>query len=604
MIKKFDSKAFLRQLTQCPGVYRMLDQKDYILYIGKAKNLKKRVSSYFQQAQNSRIQQMVADIAHIEIITTQSEAEALILENNLIKKHRPKYNILLKDSKGYPYIYISDDIYPRISLHRGKKKSKGCYFGPYPNTHSVKETLVLLQKTFLIRQCENSVFQHRSRPCLQYQIKRCSAPCVDLIERQAYQQDIEHARYFLEGKNIELKATLMEKMDQAAIQLNFEQAAKYRDQIRDLQRIQEKQYISTEKGDVDIIACALENGLSCIQLFYIRAGRNLGNKVYYPKNSAMTTPEHIISAFISRHYLGAQAVKELLVSHQPEDKQLLETVLSKQWGQACQIKHQVRSTRAKWLEMAKNNAQLALKAYSSSKINTFNATQTLQSLFSLKNPIKRMECYDISHTSGECTVASCVVFNAYGALKSDYRRFNIEGITGGDDYAAMRQVLTRRYQRILKEKNKRPDIIFIDGGKGQLAAAADILKTFKMSHICLVGIAKGENRKAGLEKLFLLEHPTPIILPSDSPTLRIIQQIRDEAHRFAITGHRARRAKSRKTSILESIAGVGVKRRQNCLRHFGGLEALKSAGIDEIARVEGISKAIAIKIYTAFHGEN
>jgi len=599
----FDSPDFLKQLTQRPGVYRMLDKKSQILYIGKAKNLKKRVSNYFQKALNSRIQQMVGQIANIEITVTQTEAEALILENTLIKKHRPKYNVLLMDGKGYPYIYISNDDYPRISLHRGKKKSQGEYYGPFPNTQSVKKTLDLLQKIFLLRQCENSFFKHRTRACLQYQIKRCSAPCVDLISPEKYQQDIVNTRYFLTGKSQLLKDRLIIQMQQAADNLQFEQAAIYRDQIQHLQQIQQQQIVSAEKGDLDIIACAIQSNLSCVQHFYIRAGHNLGNKVYYPKIPSGTNEEQVISAFISRHYLGKQVINEILVSHSPDDKTLLETVLSQQSGKACYIKENVRSERAKWLLMAKNNAKLALNAYATSKTSAFNATQALQKALNLSKPIKRMECYDISHTSGELTVASCVVFDAYGAVKSDYRRFNITGITGGDDYAAMHQALTRRYQRIIKGEGKMPDILFIDGGKGQLSVAAKVLKTLNITNLCLVGVAKGENRKAGLERLFLLDRQTPIILAPDSAALRVIQQIRDEAHRFAITGHRARRAKARKTSVLEEIAGVGAKRRQNCLRYFGGIEALKTAGIDDIARVDGISKKLATQIYVALHGE-
>ena len=600
----FDADEFLARLTSHSGVYRMLDENQQILYIGKAKNLKKRVSTYFQRALNRRIQQMVSQIANIEITVTNTEAEALILENTLIKTHAPKYNILLRDGKGYPYIFISDDTYPRLSSHRGARKAKGQYFGPYPSVKSVKATLDLLQKIFPIRQCENSYYAARSRACLQYQIKRCSAPCVKLIRVEDYAKDVQNTADFLRGKTQVIQKRLVKQMEMAADELHFEQAALYRDQIQALQQIQEKQYVSNDKGDLDIIACALESGSCCIQLFFIRGGRNLGNKVFYPKVPTESTIEQVISAFIARHYFGKQAIKELLVSHLPDDHVLLEEILSEQWQQPFKISEKVRGTRAKWLQIANKNAEFALKSHLASKKSSQAATKALAKALGIKKPLKRMECYDISHTSGERTVASCVVFNENGAVKADYRRFNIKNITAGDDYAAMAQVLTRRYQRIIKEDGKMPDILFIDGGRGQLSAVVKVLKPLGvLDDLMLVAVAKGADRKAGLEQLFLRDQATPIILPSHSPALRIIQQIRDESHRFAITGHRLQRAKVRKTSTLEHIAGIGAKRRQNLLRHFGGIQALKTAGVDDISKVQGISQSLAEKIYATFHAE-
>lgn len=599
----FDSKAFLKNLTHAPGVYRMIDAKDVVLYVGKAKDLKRRVSSYFARAHNSRIHRMVSQIHHIEIIVTHTEAEALLLENNLIKELKPKYNILLRDDKSYPYIYLSAHDYPRLAFHRGARKLKGRYFGPYPSAGALRETLHMLQKLFPVRQCEDSFFQNRSRPCLQFQIKRCSGPCTEEISAEAYQQHVEDTVLFLQGKTSHVVKTLMQRMDQASAELAFEEAARIRDQISALRAVQEKQYVSGESGDLDIIACEYEQATACIQQFFIRSGRNLGNKHYFPKAPAGSTIESMMSAFISQYYLGKQIPAEILVSHVPDDLELLQEVLSQEKGRRVVIRHNVRAERARWLKMAARNAKITLQARLSGNAGIERRLEALQQALKLDAIPERMECFDISHTSGELTVASCVVFDQQGPRKTDYRRFNIEGIQPGDDYAAMAQVLERRYQKVKSGEVATPDILFIDGGKGQLNAADRVLQEQGISGILLVGVAKGPDRRPGMEQLFLLDAPQPIIIPDNSPALHLVQQIRDESHRFAITGHRNRRAKARQKSSLQDIEGIGPKRRQRLLKSFGGLQQLQKAGVEDLARVEGISKQLAKKIYDTFHGE-
>ncbi|TVO73476.1 excinuclease ABC subunit UvrC [Sedimenticola selenatireducens] len=599
----FDHKHFLKSLTRLPGVYRMMAGDGSVLYVGKAKDLKRRVSSYFTRAQNRRIQLMVAKIQGIEVTVTHTEAEALILENNLIKSLKPKYNILLRDDKSYPYIYLSADEFPRLAYHRGKRKAKGRFFGPYPNAGSMRETLQLLQKLFPVRQCDDSFYSNRSRPCLQYQIKRCSAPCVGFISEEAYAEDVKDAVLFLEGRTAEVIDGLVARMEKASSVLAFEQAARLRDQIAALSRIQEKQYITGERGDLDIIACSQKGGSTCIQLFLIRHGRNLGNKAFFPNTAGVDNEGEILSAFITQYYLGKQIPAEIIVSHPPDDRALLEEVLSLEAGRQVNVRQKVRANRAQWLRMAMQNAMLALDAKLASKAGMRDRLEALQRGLNLDDTPSRMECFDISHTSGELTVASCVVFDSNGPLKTDYRRFNIEGIQGGDDYAAMTQALTRRYTRIQSGEGVLPDILFIDGGKGQLHAAANVLEELAIVGVLLVGVAKGPDRRAGMEQLFLLGEDLPIILPADSPALHLIQQIRDEAHRFAITGHRQRRNKSRKTSVLEQISGIGAKRRQGLLKHFGGIQGIARAGIIDLERVEGISRTLAEQIYAAFHEE-
>ena len=602
--KPFDADAFLKTLTSLPGVYRMLDVKGQVLYIGKAKNLKKRVSSYFKRGLNRRQQLMVTQVAGIEVIVTHTEAEALILENNLIKSLKPRYNILLRDDKSYPYIALStEQAFPRISYYRGRKKGQGRYFGPYPSSRSTRETLHVLQKLFPVRQCEESFYRNRSRACLQYQIKRCTAPCVGLISQEEYARDVENVILFLEGKGNQVINGLVARMEQASNELAFEKAALFRDQIASLRKVQERQYVSGERGDLDLIAVALLAGTACVQLFFIRSGRNLGNKVFFPKIPQEASSENILSAFIAQHYLGRPVPSEIIASHMPEDQALLEKALSSQSAHRVAIRSQVRAGRARWLAMVKENAELSLKARLASNAGHQRRVEALRDMLDLDEIPRRIECFDISHTGGEQTVASCVVFNEQGALVSDYRRFNIEGITPGDDYAALHQALTRRYTRIKKGEGRVPDILFIDGGKGQINTVHEALQELGVVPL-LIGIAKGAGRKPGLEQLFLYGREVPIILPSDSPALHLIQQIRDEAHRFAVTGHRKRRAKSRRESGLEQIPGIGPKRRQRLLKQFGGLQALSQAGVEDIARVEGISRTLAQQIYHRFHDQD
>jgi len=602
--EQFNSKDFLKTLTHRPGVYRMLDGKGSLLYVGKAKDLKRRVSSYFSRSLNARIQSMVSQIRGIEVTVTHTEAEALILENTLIKSLKPRYNVLLRDDKGYPYIYLSSNQqFPRLSWHRGAKNSDGRYFGPYPNIGSMRENLRLLQKLFPVRQCEDSFYRNRSRPCLQYQIKRCTAPCVGFVTEDDYQRDVHDAVLFLEGKTGEVVEDLIKRMEKASERLEFEQAARYRDQIAALRRIQEKQYVSGEHGDLDIIAVSVKGGAACVQLFFIRAGRNLGNKVFFPKIPGGTDESAVLSAFITQYYIGKDVPRGVIVSTLPDDVELLTKVLTEQAGRKVRITSNVRSDRLRWLQMAQQNAKLALDARLVGKAGMLARLEALQQALSLGEMPSRMECFDISHTGGEQTVASCVVFDGQGAVKSDYRRFNIEGITPGDDYAAMEQALDRRYSRVQAEDGQLPDILFIDGGKGQLSMASSVLEELGIKGVVLVGIAKGADRKPGLEQLFLFGQQAPIILPANSPALHLIQQIRDEAHRFAITGHRQRRGRSRKTSALEDIAGIGPKRRQRLIRQFGGLQELARAGVEDLSRVEGISRRLAQQIYEIFHGD-
>lgn len=598
----FDHKSFVRNLTQGPGVYRMFNADGDVMYVGKAKNLRRRVGSYFTRASNRRIASMVAQIRNVEITATHTEAEALLLENNLIKEHRPRYNVLLRDDKSYPYLFLSDEEFPRLAFHRGARKAKGRYFGPYPSAGAVRETLQLLQKLFPVRQCEDSYFRNRSRPCLQYQIERCSAPCVGFITPQAYAQDVGDTALFLEGKAQDVVARWVEKMEAASGRLEFEEAAQLRDQISALRAVQEKQYVSGERGDLDMVAVASEGGIACVQLFYVRQGRNLGNKSLFPRTGDGAGEGEIISAFIAQHYLGRAVPQQILVSVEPEDKVVLEESLGLQAGRRVSIQSRPRGERARWLKMAQDNAALALASRLASAGNTRTRLEALQQVLQLSEPPQRLECFDISHIQGEQTVASCVVFVDGAASKADYRRFNIRGITPGDDYAAMRQALERRYKRVLAGEGKLPDILLIDGGQGQLSTAADIIGGLGLADILLLGVAKGPDRRPGMEQLFLLGRRQPLILPPDSPALHLVQQIRDEAHRFAITGHRQRRGKTKTRSVLEDISGVGPKRRARLLRQFGGLQGLSRAGIEDIKTVEGISEKLALEIYAAFHG--
>jgi len=602
----FDAKGFLKNLTHHPGVYRMLNGDGKVLYVGKARNLKRRLTSYFRTSGLAiKTQALMAQVQHIEVTVTRSEGEALILENNLIKEFKPRYNVLLRDDKSYPYIHLSaHDDFPRFGFYRGAKQEKGRFFGPYPSASAVRESLQLLQKLFPVRQCEDSFYRNRSRPCLQYQIKRCTAPCVGFVDRETYQQDVRHAVLFLEGKNSQVIDELVTRMDAAAAQLQFEEAARYRDQIATLRHVQERQYVSGERGDLDVIASVAHHGLSCVEVFYVRNGRVLGDKTFYPQHSQDVDGESVLEAFLPQYYLGREVPGEILINHALKDRELLEATLAAQTGHRVTISHSVRGERARWLDLAAANAQHAITRHLANKANTLQRFEALQEALGLEDRPQRIECFDISHTMGEATVASCVVFDVEGALKSDYRRFNIEGVTPGDDYAALHQALLRRYTRLQQGEGKLPDILLIDGGKGQLAQAAHVLDELQIGNIALIGVAKGPERKAGAETLFLSGAKQPFILPSDSSALHLIQQIRDEAHRFAITGHRQRRGKSRSNSALERIPGLGPKRRRSLLSHLGGMQEVVRAGVDELAKVHGISKALAQRIYDVLHGDD
>ncbi|MBF0265501.1 MAG: excinuclease ABC subunit UvrC [Gammaproteobacteria bacterium] len=627
-ITTFDYPTFLKALSHLPGVYQMIDKSNTVIYVGKAKNLKKRVSSYFRENQaSSKTTVMVKQIVNINITITHTEGEALLLENNLIKSLKPRYNILLRDDKSYPYIYLSNkDKFPRITKHRGARKLPGRYFGPYPSASSVVKSLNLLQKVFRVRQCEDSVFMNRSRACLQYQIKRCTAPCVNKISVQDYQKDIDNVVLFLEGKSAQLIDQLVVKMEQASEQLHYEDAVIYRDQIIHLRHIQEKQYISAGKGNIDVIAIASLGQHTCIQLFYIRDGLNLGNKSFFPKNSQDKTGSEVLNAFVMQYYLNSlnidrQLPENILLNEDIEDKYLLEEVIENKNSQKISILTNVRGERAKWLSMAKNNAQIALESRLNNQSKILTQFKDLQRAIGLETLSERIECFDISHSSGEETVGSCVVFNQDGPLKSDYRRYNVKGITAGDDYAAMEQVLTRRYQSVgqRSESNKKsnpiplPDILLIDGGKGQVTQAIKVLSQFEIDSVLIIGITKGEGRKAALDTLYIPEFSSQfltdalprkhgkVILKSNSQALHLIQQLRDEAHRFAITGHRLRRDKKRRRSELENIPGLGQKRRQLLLKQFGGVKEVKRAGVSDLLTVKGIGEEMAQLIYNYFH---
>ncbi len=605
----FDSKAFLKTLTTRPGVYRMFDAQGTVIYVGKAKNLKRRVSSYFQRTdQAPKTQALVANIHAIEVTVTHTENEALLLENNLIKSLRPRYNILLRDDKSYPYLYLSDDPFPRLGFHRGKRGKKGRYFGPYPSAGAVRESLNLLQKLFPVRQCEEHFYRNRSRPCLQYQIKRCSGPCVGIVSEEQYAEDVRHAVMFLQGKDNAIIDELVKRMEQASSALEFEQAAHYRDQIANLRRVQEKQYVMGEGGDLDVVAARVRNGVGCVQVFFIRGGRNLGNKSYFPSQIAQSDEAELLQAFLPQYYLaegrsGSSLPSEVIISTSLPEQKLLQQVMSDKAGRKLALSSSVRGDRARWLELAVTNAEQALSSHLAARANIYARFIALQEAFSLEEMPQRIECFDISHTMGEATVASCVVFDTNGALKSDYRRFNIEGITPGDDYAAMKQALTRRFKRLKEGEGKYPDILLIDGGRGQLTQAEAVMEELQVVGVMLIGVAKGPERRPGLEQLILSGQAQPTILPADSPALHLVQQVRDEAHRFAITGHRQRRAKARRSSVLEGIPGLGPKRRQQLLKQFGGLQEVARAGVDDLTKIKGISRQLAQSIYAVFHND-
>ena len=602
----FNIKNFLKNLTKRPGIYKMLNNQGEIIYIGKAKNLKNRVYSYFRATTASPKQQaMVVKITSIEVTVTNTEGEALLLESQQIKRYKPRYNICLRDDKSYPYLYISSQHdYPQITFHRGAKKKKGKYFGPYPSAGAVKETLKLLQKIFPVRQCEDSYYNNRTRPCLQFQIERCTAPCVDLIDKENYAEDLNNTILFLQGKGHLLIDQLIDKMEAASKKLEFERAVTYRDQIARLRTILEKNFVHGEKGDVDIIACSSKAGIASVQVFFIRNGQNLGNKVFFPKVTSDYTPATILQAFIPQYYLERQVPHELIVSHTFEEIELLVEVLSKKTDHSVVISNNVRGERLKWLQMAQMNAENSLLSKLADKQGLYARYLNLQEELRCAELPKRLECFDISHTQGDQTVASCVVFDLEGPVKSAYRRFNIENITPGDDYAAMYQAVYRRFKRLKKGEHLTPDILFIDGGKGQVSEAQKALAEVEVNNVMIVGVSKGSDRKAGMEKIILVEQNQPINISTGASALLLIQHIRDEAHRFAITGHRQRRAKVKKQSILESIAGLGPKRRQILLKQFGGLQGVSNAGIDALSGIDGISKQLAQRIYDNFHHQD
>lgn len=602
----FDMDTFLRTLTSRSGVYKMLDAKGEPVYIGKARNLKKRVTSYFRASgSNSKQQVMLSHVRSIEVMVTHTEGEALLLESQLIKRHKPRYNICLRDDKSYPYIYVSThQTFPRVTFHRGAKKKPGRYFGPYPSANAVRESLKSLQKIFPVRQCEDSYFKSRSRPCLQYQIERCSAPCVDFVTPEVYGRDVEHTVMFLEGKGDQLIGELVQRMEEAAKNLEFEKAARYRDQIAALRGVLEKQFVHGEQGNLDIIACASGAGLACVQVHFIRNGQHLGDKSFFPKMEGEHGASSVLEAFIAQYYLERKAPHEIILSHELENPQLLTEVLSNQAAHKVAITTRVRGERARWLSMAQTNAENALRIKLADRQGLQERFLSLKRALACSELPKRLECFDISHTQGEQTVASCVVFDQGGAVKSAYRRFNIKGISPGDDYAALIQAVTRRFQRIKKGEHPKPDVLLIDGGKGQIAAVHKALNALGVDDVKLVGVAKGPDRKAGMESLYLPGNSLPLPVAPDAPALHLIQQIRDEAHRFAVTGHRQRRRRSKQQSILEQIGGLGPKRRQQLLKQFGGLRELRKAGVDALCSVEGISRQLAQRIYDTFHEQD
>ncbi|CAI1580743.1 Excinuclease ABC subunit C [Serratia marcescens] len=607
MNDRFDAKAFLSTVTSQPGVYRMYDATGTVIYVGKAKDLKKRLASYFRQQVSSRkTETLVKNIAQIDVTVTHTETEALLLEHNYIKLYQPRYNVLLRDDKSYPLIFLSADTHPRLAVHRGAKHAKGEYFGPFPNSYAVRETLALLQKLFPIRQCENSVYRNRSRPCLQYQIGRCLGPCVaGLVSEEEYRQQVDYVRLFLSGKDQQVLHQLIARMEEASKLLNFEEAARIRDQIQAVRRVTERQFVSGDSDDLDVVGVAFDAGMACLHVLFIRQGKVLGSRSYFPKVPGGTEMSEVVQTFVGQFYLqGSQARTlpgEILLDFSLPEKDLLAESLSELAGRKIQIQSKPRGDRARYLKLARTNAATALTTKLSQQSTIHQRLAELAKVLNLTE-INRMECFDISHTMGEQTVASCVVFDGNGPVRAEYRRYNISGITPGDDYAAMTQVLKRRYGKALEEK-KIPDVIFIDGGKGQLGMAIEVFKslnvTWDKNKPLLIGIAKGADRKAGLETLFFVPEGEGISLPPDSPALHVIQHIRDDSHNHAITGHRQRRAKVRNTSALELIEGVGPKRRQVLLKYMGGLQPLLNASVEEIAKVPGISQALAEKIYNA-----
>ena len=600
---RFDPAEVVANLPHLPGVYRMLNAAGEVLYVGKARDLKKRVASYFHKSGSlaPRIQLMVGQVQGLETTVARSEAEALLLENNFIKSLHPRYNILYRDDKSYPYLVLSGHRFPRLGFHRGSLDKSDRYFGPFSNAGAVRESIRLMQKIFRLRTCEDTVFANRSRPCLLYQIKRCTGPCAGLIDESTYAEDVRSAELFLQGREDEAVSRLEERMRWAADQQAYEQAAAYRDQIRSLSKVRESQFVSSSRGvDADIVALASSGGLICVNLVVVRAGQHRGDKSFFPQNARDQDEQSAMVAFLEQHYVGRD-VPPTIILNRPVDSGALEELLLQQSGVKVQFNTNPAGERRVWLRMAEKNAELAIAQRIAAHATQEARLTAVQQALNLGDNVQRIECFDISHTMGEATVASCVVYDHASMQPGEYRTYNIAGIEPGDDYAAMRQVLDRRYRKIVEGEGRLPDLILIDGGKGQVSAAYQVLGELGLSDLPMVGVAKGEERKPGLEQLIFPERSEPLRLPADNPGLHLIQQIRDEAHRFAISGHRNRRAKARNRSTLEEISGVGAKRRQRLLSRFGGLKGVASASIEELTQVEGISRELAEKIYQQLH---
>jgi excinuclease ABC subunit C len=599
----FDGKAFVRTLTTSPGVYRMFAADDALLYVGKAGNLRKRVGNYFLKPNlEPRIASMVSQIARIEVTLTRTEGEALLLEAQLIKSLKPRYNIMLRDDKSYPYILVSQDPFPRIVFHRGARREKGHYFGPYPGAHAVRESIALMQRLFRIRNCENSYFRHRTRPCLQHQIGRCTAPCVAFIGAEEYAEDVRHAAMFLEGRNDAVLDDLSAKMDAASAHRDYERAARLRDQIATLRSLQARSYVQGASADMDVFACRLEAGVACVSVLFFRNGISLGSRDHFPKLALDATPEDVLGQFIAQYYLDQPAPAEVVCEREPADAEALSEMLSARHGRAVAVKWRVRGERARFVELAARNAEAALLMRLASRQTLHARFEALRGLLRLDATPMRVECFDISHTMGEETVASCVVFGPDGAQKQHYRRFNIRGIAAGDDYAAMRQALERRFKPLTRGEGEAPDVLLIDGGKGQVAQALDVLRELGIAGIEVVGVAKGPSRRVGEETLVLGDSGRALEPGPDSPALHLIDAVRDEAHRFAITGHRQRREKARERGVLEDVPGIGAARRAALLKAFGGQAGVVAAGVEELCRVRGINRGLAERIHAFLHG--
>jgi len=599
----FDGKVFVSTLTTSPGVYRYFNEDGELLYVGKASNLKKRVGSYFLKPRmEPRIAAMVSQIARCEITVTRTEAEALLLESQLIKALKPRYNILLRDDKSYPYIYLSgSEAYPRLAFHRGARNQPGRYFGPFPSAFAVRESLNLMQKLFKVRQCEDSYFRNRSRPCLQYQIGRCTGPCVGLISPEDYRNDVRHVEMFLEGRSSAVIDELASSMEQASAALNFERAAALRDQVAALRKLHAQNHVQGATADMDVIACRIESGIACVSVLFFRNGISLGTRDFYPRLPLDAEPADVLAQFIAQYYLDRPVPREIILGEAIADEQLLSEVLAQQCGHVVEIKTRVRGDRAQFLQMAERNAQASLTSRIASRQTLGTRFEDLQNLLGLDEPPRRIECFDISHTRGEATVASCVVFGPEGPEKSHYRRFNIAGITPGDDYTAMHQALTRRFRKVAEDEGARPDILLIDGGSGQVAQALDVLRELGVTGIEVIGVAKGPGRRAGEETLILAGSHREIHPGHSSPALHLVAAVRDESHRFAISGHRKRREKARERSVLEDVQGVGARRRTALLKAFGGLAGVEAAGVEELMQVKGIDRGLAERIYDALH---